>query len=246
MDFVIGDIHGEISKLKDLVDNILGLDLSAKFVFIGDYVDKGENSKETLGYLHKLQRDHECVFLKGNHEFFWLSKECGGSRFNVNYDKYGFVTTLNDYGIEKTHPHEISKLWPSTLTNLKLYYETERYFVCHAGLTPSAFDLAPAELKEEDLLFNRYDFLKTKRLYRNKKIIFGHTGFYDVFYDGFKIGVDTAACYVKSQPLTSFCLDQDFFIDSSGLKRNLSEIPLNRSPNIARVIPYRREALNEK
>ena len=68
MIFVIGDIHGEILKLKKIISNILNMGKYPTLVFIGDYIDKGENSKEVLDYLLDLQTKENCIFLWGNHE----------------------------------------------------------------------------------------------------------------------------------------------------------------------------------
>ena len=48
MTFVIGDIHGEITKLKALINNIFYLDKNPHLIFIVDYINKVENSKEVL------------------------------------------------------------------------------------------------------------------------------------------------------------------------------------------------------
>ena len=47
MKFIIGDIHGEITKLKLLVKFIKDIDDKPELIFIGDYLDKGESSKKT-------------------------------------------------------------------------------------------------------------------------------------------------------------------------------------------------------
>jgi serine/threonine protein phosphatase 1 len=67
---VIGDIHGEITKLKALISVLRdrGL-LDHKLIFLGDYIDRGEDSVATLDYLTELKsRYPHLKFLKGNHE----------------------------------------------------------------------------------------------------------------------------------------------------------------------------------
>ena len=59
MKLVIGDIHGEIKKLSDLVNFILKSHSNPQFIFIGDYLDKGENVKETLNFLMEIQQNYE-------------------------------------------------------------------------------------------------------------------------------------------------------------------------------------------
>ena len=76
----------------------------------------------------------------------------------------------------------------------------------------------------KELLFNRHEFIDSNELYKDKfKVIFGHTAFYQPYVDNFKIGIDTGACYYPKQPLTSFCIDQEFFINSKGEINNLEK-----------------------
>ena len=68
--FVFGDIHGCLHKLELLWDRIEprpGLD---QLVFLGDYIDRGEDSSGVLDYLLRLKKVYfETIFLMGNREF---------------------------------------------------------------------------------------------------------------------------------------------------------------------------------
>ena len=71
--YVIGDIHGNLEDLHFFADNLwkLGMDLSAgKFLFLGDYVDRGLNGIECIAYLFglKLLYPQKVFLLRGNHE----------------------------------------------------------------------------------------------------------------------------------------------------------------------------------
>ncbi|HXV80579.1 MAG TPA: metallophosphoesterase family protein, partial [Candidatus Binatia bacterium] len=67
--YVIGDIHGCLDELRSLVKH-LPLEPGDRLVFLGDYVDRGPNSKGVLNYILELQQrsDLEIICLKGNHE----------------------------------------------------------------------------------------------------------------------------------------------------------------------------------
>ena len=71
MKFVIGDIHGEVTKLRQLILQLTKVGIE-RLVFVGDYIDKGEDSKATLEFLQVLSRKYRCDFLLGNHEYAWL------------------------------------------------------------------------------------------------------------------------------------------------------------------------------
>lgn len=60
----IGDIHGDIAKLNSLLDK-LNLTKDDTVVFLGDYIDRGENSKEVIERLLRLSKETNCIFFNG-------------------------------------------------------------------------------------------------------------------------------------------------------------------------------------
>jgi serine/threonine protein phosphatase 1 len=234
MKFVIGDLHGEIRKLKSLIQFILATAKCPEFIFLGDYVDKGEDSRETLKYLLELKQQYTCHFLIGNHDYFWLRYLEDREKHDQFLQTHGGVTTQRDFNaktISAAH-EQIMLEFETFFHELKLYWKNEKYFVVHSGISVDAFEKQPENLVASDVLFNRYTFFKEKRLYNGLKIIFGHTAFYDVFYDGFKIGIDTGACYSNTRPLTAFCIDSSELFSSERKIRSLSSVNTEFSPCI--------------
>ena len=72
--FAIGDIHGCLDKLLALMD-LLDVDWSQDtVVFMGDYIDRGPDSKEVVESVLELRRKHgRVVCLAGNHEKMFLN-----------------------------------------------------------------------------------------------------------------------------------------------------------------------------
>jgi predicted MPP superfamily phosphohydrolase len=72
--FVIGDIHGCLAELTFLINN-LPLEQGDRIVFLGDYIDRGPDSKGVVSYLVDLKARavYDLVFLKGNHEDMLMS-----------------------------------------------------------------------------------------------------------------------------------------------------------------------------
>ena len=72
--YVVGDIHGCPDELACLLE-ALPLEPADRLVFLGDYIDRGPDSKGVISYLIEWQRKgkQEIVFLKGNHEDMFLS-----------------------------------------------------------------------------------------------------------------------------------------------------------------------------
>lgn len=241
MKFVVGDIHGEITKLIQLVDNIKKLDQKPEFIFIGDYIDKGESAKNTIDFLIELKNNYNCIFLEGNHEYQWLNLSTDNNIEDYLL-KYGGRLTIDSFpNIDNVFQMKNLFLdkYKDFFFNLVPFWENEEFVVTHSGIPPKCYTKQLVDIDKRLLLFNRYDFIRMEKKYRGKTVIFGHTGFYSPYYDGVKIGLDTSACYLENQPITAFCLDEEFFIDSDNKKLVLKDIELNKCPNIVRVKPWR-------
>ncbi|MBW2372963.1 MAG: serine/threonine protein phosphatase, partial [Deltaproteobacteria bacterium] len=65
--YVVGDIHGQRAKLEDLLER-LPLEPADRLVFLGDYVDRGPESRGVVDRLIEFSAERECIFLIGNHE----------------------------------------------------------------------------------------------------------------------------------------------------------------------------------
>ena len=71
MIFAIGDIHGCVNELRALL-NLLPLTPESTVVFLGDYIDRGGNSKGVIDTIIELRGHCRVVTLKGNHEAMFL------------------------------------------------------------------------------------------------------------------------------------------------------------------------------
>ena len=85
--FVIGDIHGCIDLLNRLMDKIPWRPDKDLLIFLGDYIDRGEHSKEVVDYIIAIKRCSLYVdCLLGNHDamllFCWKSYNLDISRFS--------------------------------------------------------------------------------------------------------------------------------------------------------------------
>jgi len=82
-DIVVGDVHGCSGELQEMVEVLARdgfLSSGSHLVFLGDYVDRGPDSRGTIEYLLRLRNDHDCTFLLGNHDqtFLWHLASSGG------------------------------------------------------------------------------------------------------------------------------------------------------------------------
>ncbi len=193
--FVIGDIHGCLEKLQALITNIGADQQKDTLIFIGDFIDRGNSSREVVDYVIRLKKEYKkVVCLLGNHEHMLIRYLEG-----VDEDMYlenGGIVTLYSYGISssdkpKKRKAKIPREHRQFFKSLLLHYETENYIFVHAGLKPG-FPLP--EQKKDDLLWIRREFIDADDDF-GKMVIFGHTPLSYPLIMPNKIGIDTGAVY---------------------------------------------------
>src|SRR5215469_11640953 len=77
--YAIGDLHGEVRLLRQLLERIAPRSQDT-LIFLGDYLDRGEDALATIKTLIQLTRSCHCIFLRGNHDEVWL-ETWNGSAF---------------------------------------------------------------------------------------------------------------------------------------------------------------------
>lgn len=126
--YAIGDIHGYLHILDDLLARIEDDAAGAPYqlLFVGDYIDRGPQSKQVIDRLIELQRkdwEHVPVFIKGNHEQSMIDilDEPLDWQYLYLWDYWGGHTTLESYGVEpltdrahsqKIHQYLRPDRWP--------------------------------------------------------------------------------------------------------------------------------------
>ena len=199
--FAVGDLHGCTEELEILLYFLSDQQQLAEndlIVFIGDYIDRGPNSKGIVERLLAFQRAHRnSVFLRGNHEDMLLEflgfEGCEGWSYLQN----GGAKCLQSYGLQGSEsPQEVLAALPRE--HLSFFLNLEHYLICgpfvfaHAGLNPLR-DLR-AQL-DRDLFWIRDEFISNIHHFE-KTVVFGHTPYRDVMFNlPFKVGIDTGLVY---------------------------------------------------
>jgi serine/threonine protein phosphatase 1 len=218
--YAVGDIHGELAKLNALLGR-LPLEPGDRFVFLGDYVDRGMDSAAVVSRLIDWSRRYECTFLLGNHESMFLdflgwsgAGFFGGDAFLAN----GGDRTLASYGffdLEEPDPScfELPPSHVAFFQNLQLFHLEGDYLFVHAGIGEKGLghkDLGYAlrRSRPEDLLWNRNTGDLPHDL--GVTVVYGHTPRPDFairWNEPFSIGIDTGAVF--GGPLTAIRLPDE-------------------------------------
>lgn len=193
--YAVGDIHGCLDLLQQLLDDVQP-DLERDvLLFMGDYIDRGPDSRRVVDYVltlrQKYPREH-IICLKGNHEAMLLDFLQDRERAMFMFN--GGMSTIRNYWGENWEDLPRLLLPPEHeefYRELRLYYETPDYIFVHAGLKPG---VPLAEQEEKDLLWIRGQFIASMEDF-GRLVIFGHTPFNQPLVLPNKIGIDTGAVY---------------------------------------------------
>jgi serine/threonine protein phosphatase 1 len=211
--FAVGDIHGCLDQLQELI-TLISPKEEDLLVFLGDYIDRGQKSPEVVDYLIELAREIPCVFLRGNHEHMFLEfLEFGANKTlyfsNGRDEDHRVLSRINTVRVPYPGRQVPQREAPGFLRGPEWHYEDQQYVYVHAGIRPGI----PIHAQERtDLIWIRDEFIFAPTEIR-KKVIFGHTPFARPLVKEDKIGVDTGAVY--GGVLTAVMLPGESFIQSS-------------------------------
>lgn len=222
--YAVGDIHGRLDLLERLLRRIAedcarGRPARVALIFLGDYVDRGPDSR---GVVERLMRGPpqdgalagtEWICLKGNHEDYLL-RFADDSRAGTEWCANGGTETLRSYAREippalSGDMAALQLLLTSTLppnhlrflSRLPLCHREGDYVFAHAGIRPGV----PLEQQDpQDLLWIRDGFLFDTRP-ASFVVVHGHTPSPTPDIRPHRIGIDTGAYY--SGALTALVLE---------------------------------------
>lgn len=176
--WIIPDIHGCAKTLRVLLENMLMVTKHDHLYFLGDYIDRGPDSKGVIDYLMHLQKEeYEVHFIKGNHEDMCVKAyEADQKRLffggkhqeQKDWEAVGAKETLKSFGVK--HPREIPKEYIDWMNACVPYIELEDYILVHAGMN---FDIRDPFEDTKSMMWTRHFKVDYRRTH-GKKIIHGH------------------------------------------------------------------------
>lgn len=209
--YAIGDIHGRKDLLDRLIDTIVqdigvvGPGHRPILVFVGDYVDRGPDSRGVIDCVLALEK-HPALdvrALKGNHEEQMLAFLDDASE-GPAWVEFGGAATMASYGVNPPSARSDAGAWEEAriqlaravagdhlafLKRLELAVVCGDYLFVHAGIRPGV----PLNVQSErDLLWIRDDFLSSTEDFE-KVVVHGHTPELKPFIGRNRIGIDTGA-----------------------------------------------------
>lgn len=207
----IGDIHGCCDSMEAMLEKLKPYS-DRQFIFVGDYIDRGPDSKKVVNRLIELEKQVDVVFLRGNHEQMLLDAVDQGN-FSL-WLMNGGRSTLNSYGIQGQST-DIPEDHLEFYRNTKLYYETDDYFFVHAGLSPAKTIKESLKDKKQmkEFLWER-SHLNAFETAWEKTVVFGHTPRPNPIKKDNMLGIDTGCVYdrVGYGKLTAVKLPEEEFI----------------------------------
>jgi serine/threonine protein phosphatase 1 len=212
--YAIGDIHGQLDELHrvlDLIERDGGKD--AKIVFLGDYVDRGPNSRGVVELLIEARNaGRPWTILKGNHDryltrflkdmrvydpntsagLFWFNPRLGGDK------------TLKSYGVTAEDGAPLEPILDAARTavplahrafleSLPLTHDAGDLLFVHAGIRP---DVPLDAQVEDDLVWIRKGFLDHPESF-GPLVVHGHTALDHPEHNGNRVNLDGGAGYFR-------------------------------------------------
>jgi serine/threonine protein phosphatase 1 len=190
--YSIGDVHGCVKSLEALIDEIQPSD-EDHLVFIGDYVDRGPDSKGVIDFLLTLPDRCRCTFLRGNHEAMMLNflDRNELELWHIN----GGDATLASYSVDGRV--EIPETHVDFIRDTVSYHEEPEFFFVHAGLKPHLTIMENLQQHSSEVfLWERSHLAVTERVWE-KPVVCGHTPQREPINESKLICIDTGCVYIN-------------------------------------------------
>jgi serine/threonine protein phosphatase 1 len=168
---VVGDIHGRVDLLGKLLTKITDQAPQANLIFVGDYIDRGPDSRKTIDMLRALPG---ATCIRGNHETMLLEFLDTPIERGGRWLRNGGTETLASYGISLAEQSDRRQVLDASqklhavlsdgteqwLRALPLHWRSGNLLITHAGPDPAR----PIDMQDDDaFLWGHSWFLRDSR-----------------------------------------------------------------------------------
>lgn len=199
---VISDIHGELELFEELLQKTEYDAAEDQLILLGDYVDRGPDSRGVLERIIELKK-RGAIVLSGNHDAMMLAAADGEPAALERWARIGALPTLQSYDPSikdaELPTSDIFFEHVAFIKELGFFHETEDTIFVHAGVQPGRL---VQETDSYTLIWIREEFYE---VYEGEKtVVFGHTPAFllrgedrnDIYFgDNNIIGIDGGAVY---------------------------------------------------
>lgn len=219
--YAIGDVHGERIKLERLFSK-LTIEKDDTVIFLGDYIDRGVDSKGVIDFILSLKDKCNLITLKGNHEQFAMDSyeyvfgaDTTKKNMFQSWMMNGGVECLRSYDSDAVnggyHHKALATMFNAHgdfFKNLRLTYETKKHIFVHGFL---AHELDLEDQEEFQCLWGRFSDIYPHK--SGKIVVCGHTIHREPVDHDFRVCIDTGS-FRKDGKLTAMVIDGDktFFV----------------------------------
>jgi serine/threonine protein phosphatase 1 len=209
---MISDIHGCLTPFNRLLEAVNYESSEDQLVLIGDYIDRGSQSKEVVDRVMDLVQNHQAIALRGNHDQRLVDLiRTDSPQVQSKFMEHGGIQTIQSYCKFIDSEMTIERLAEAKeyiashyadhiefLSELPYYHEDENHIYVHAGLNPRYTNWR--EQPVHDFMYIKNEFIRA-RTRVEKKVIFGHTrameihGSSEIWFHTDKIGIDGGCAY---------------------------------------------------
>jgi len=219
---IIGDVHGCLNELKNLLENFRYKPGQDRLIFVGDLVDRGPYSAETIQFVRDLSERYDVISVMGNHE----EKYVRYRNWQLKAQEIGKTIPMTFPDAKKDIFNKLSETDHQWLKEKPHYYKDDGFLVVHGGVCKRR------HLQIEDL--NKKKYYRRLRALRQidvegkmrsldspteesdrhwskdydgrfGKVIFGHDPCEEVRISPNAYGIDTGCCFGGKLTALIFC-----------------------------------------
>lgn len=182
MRWAIGDVHGCYDEFMSLVDKVKKQDKDAKFVLVGDIIDRGDKTWEMLRWamthVDNDSYDSDFMMCIGNHEYekiYWWDFSAAHC---LDYpDRYGFDEVLLSHGVSVEDVDNIINWFKGLPYIIQIDVESRQFYICHSYIPNSVMSKLGGngfDITDEEMYHIVWDRVRSP-YNTDATIISGHT-----------------------------------------------------------------------